>query len=172
MKIRDNTIYGTNYYTTARNGYSCIDGDYGDSIGGVTLLAGVKPKSLVHDINIIVNDVQRDSMQELLLAVLAGESANSEDLYIYTTNTSAIYNEWLQPAIKKLKILLDNKSDKALDWNSLIDDLYMAFRAGSKHYNKEFECEGEKNFTKLDIYTCVYQWIEANKIEYKCNGLE
>lgn len=169
MTIQDNEIFGENYYTSGRYGYTCIDRTYANGSGTKDCLSGFTKKN-AQSILYAIRECQRNSMTDLLTALSIGASGNSEELYLYATNESDLYNLWFKPTLTKLKQLLDEKSQNAYDHSNIISSLECAFEAATEKYDKELK-EDKKNWTKLDVHVCIAQWLEFYKGEYKVNQL-
>lgn len=177
-------IFGTIYYEQGRYGYGAIDCTHEKSSGCSTIMTGIKPNKLAKEFCSHLQREQLKTLEDFSLALMIGESANSEELYLYTTNTREIYESDLKLVLKRLKSLLDTYSDHSQghfgrvryrhELETPYRYAYQAFKLGSERYEKEFPKATQDewyNFTPLDIAVCAHQYIQDNIAEWEINKL-
>lgn len=166
MRITSEKIYGTNYTLEGRNGYSAIDGSSENGSGCNVLLCGITPKKLANSVCNAVNQVQSESIHSTIAGILIGNSANSNNLYLYSVNDAEIYADYRKELDKNItakiaKLGKDLSAWDAYDVSSLIHSVTTVFELGAKKYRETFSLQdGWYNLTKLDINICAYRYIQ------------
>ena len=171
--------HGKNYILSGRYGYTAIDATQENTSGTEIIMTGIKPKKHAHYIYKALKSEQLVTLESCIESILLGESANSEELYLYATNTRKWYVLWGKPQIVKLKHLLDTYGDidrwKDYELQSIVRCLITAFEHASEMYEKESPRGGGNewyNFTRLDYTIAAYKFITHYIVEYNCNKLE
>lgn len=173
-RIKNNDIFGVNYFTAGRNGYTCIDTTHGNSTGTETPMAGLT-KRLAADICREINTAQNDAFEALLLVITSEdqESMNSNELYLYATTTQRIYLMHLTQ-IQTSFVHYMKKEKPLSELFEIIRAVKTAFDDAAKQYVNELPEITKDNqtvFTPLDIYACCFNYLDYMRLEYEANGL-
>lgn len=173
-------VYGTNYYTAGRYGYTAIYRTHENSSGCNTVYTGIKPRKLAEAWCASLERCQAETLESFVMSVLSGGTANSETLYEYTVNIGDLYHEYLRPCFTRLKTILDRYYPHRMgdvapyDLQGLYRAVCLAFEEGARLYQKEFPRGGQNEWyeiTKLDIADCALSWIQRAIDEYRANKL-
>lgn len=182
ISSEDNSIHGSKYYIHGYNGSSHIETTCGNTTGTENVMNGIKPKYLAEEILCKLKSAQIESYMGMLLSSIIGNSANSDNLYLYATTTSKLYKKHFSPAISDLKTLLDAKGtdferfgrDNIYELRDIVWCVSAAFHTAAEMYHEEIQPEHfwDPTFTPLDIFMCTKRWMEFYINEYKINGLK
>lgn len=179
MNNSDKYFYGTNYELAGRYGYSAIDGSHKNGSGSSALITGVKPTRLAKEILHCVNRTQEESLTDLLGSMLAGESANSEELSLYALNDGELHEQHQKRLIETMAGWFAEYGTDFSKWDRYSISLMIQycvefFKHAAEKYSKEFPRGNGNdwyNFTQLDFTICAHDYIKHSLAEYKINGL-
>jgi len=175
--IHENEVHGENYILGGRYGYTAIDRTYANGTGVQDCITGIKPNKMGREIIGRLQECQSRSTEALLLAIHMGDSANSAALYLWATNDGDLYRAYFHPCIERLRTFLSTAEGdrKVTDLQSIVRTLCAAFYEAIETYRRSVADDDDQrfnNYTRIDVCTCVHQWLEHQRGEYAVNGLK
>lgn len=181
--MNSNELHGRNYIKASRYNYYAIDYSEDNSTSICTTESGLNKKAA----DILLNNLeeeQNDSLTKLGIAQLTGNSFNSENLYLYTTNTRELYKEYYsrikQHALEVFQPCYTHQlEDLEIPYSYNLISLYRLvqeyFEAGVSCYeteiNQHADISERSSFTALDINICTIRYIKYLVNEYLINKL-
>lgn len=169
MKIQ--VPYGRKYEAGARYGYGAVDYTVGNSTGRGTLLSGETQK-LCRELADKFNVEVAHGLQQMVTAVIAKESGNSEELLLFAINDGGLYESKRKSIDAWIRNYFDDEEKEGnAGLHSLVQSIVYFFEDAALKYKKEVETEEWVEFTQLDFAVCALQYWERCKAEYSANKM-